>query len=81
MKTELILYKQRLENNGDFNIIPDYGWTFTGTDGVDWTKADGKITKVPAAKAQGYQYVLDRATLIVADGDDILADVKKQMGI
>ena len=33
------------------------------------------------AKAQGYQYVLDRATLIVADGDDILADVKKQMGI
>ena len=33
------------------------------------------------AKAKGYQYVLDRATLIVADGDDILADVKKQLGI
>ena len=33
------------------------------------------------AKAQGYQYVIDRATLIVADGKDILADVKKQMGI
>ena len=33
------------------------------------------------AKAQGYQYVLERATLIVADGKDILADVKKKMGI
>ncbi|WP_346880735.1 OmpH family outer membrane protein [uncultured Algibacter sp.] len=33
------------------------------------------------AKAQGYNYVLDRATLIVADGTDILADVKKKMGI
>ncbi|WP_298532783.1 OmpH family outer membrane protein [uncultured Algibacter sp.] len=33
------------------------------------------------AKEKGYQYVLDRATLIVADGDDILADVKKNLGI
>ena len=33
------------------------------------------------AKEQGYQYVLDRATLIVADGKDILEDVKKKMGI
>ncbi|OEK09170.1 hypothetical protein A8C32_10590 [Flavivirga aquatica] len=33
------------------------------------------------AKAQGFQYVLDRATLIVAEGKDILADVKKQLGI
>ncbi|MFV0541707.1 MAG: OmpH family outer membrane protein [Aestuariibaculum sp.] len=33
------------------------------------------------AKAQGYQYVLDRATLIVADGKDILADVKAKLGI
>ena len=33
------------------------------------------------AKAQGYDYVLDRATLIVAEGKDILADVKKQLGI
>ena len=33
------------------------------------------------AKAQGYQYVLDRASLIVADGDDILDLVKKQLGI
>jgi outer membrane protein len=33
------------------------------------------------AKAKGFQYVLDRATLIVADGTDILADVKKNLGI
>jgi len=33
------------------------------------------------AKEKGYQYVLDRATLIVADGDDILVDVKKNLGI
>lgn len=33
------------------------------------------------AKEQGYQYVLDRATLIVAEGKDILADVKKKLGI
>lgn len=33
------------------------------------------------AKAKGYDYVIDRATLIVANGTDILADVKKQLGI
>ncbi|WP_194766919.1 OmpH family outer membrane protein [Tamlana sp. I1] len=33
------------------------------------------------AKAKGFQYVLDRASLIVADGTDILADVKKKLGI
>ena len=33
------------------------------------------------AKAKGFQYVLDRSTLIVADGTDILADVKKELGI
>lgn len=33
------------------------------------------------AKAQGYQYVFDRSSLIVADGKDILADVKKKLGI
>ncbi|SFC86888.1 OmpH family outer membrane protein [Algibacter pectinivorans] len=33
------------------------------------------------AKAKGYEYVIDRATLIVANGTDILADVKKQLGI
>ncbi len=42
-------------------------------------KAMNAINEV--AKEQGYQYVLDRATLIVADGKDILADVKKKMGI
>lgn len=33
------------------------------------------------AKAKGYDYVIDRATLIVANGTDILADVKSQLGI
>lgn len=33
------------------------------------------------AKAKGFNYVMDRATLIVADGVDILADVKAQLGI
>ena len=33
------------------------------------------------AKAKGYEYVIDRATLIVANGTDILADVKAQLGI
>ncbi|WP_396602247.1 OmpH family outer membrane protein [Algibacter sp. R77976] len=33
------------------------------------------------AKAKGYDYVIDRATLIVANGTDILADVKAQLGI
>lgn len=42
-------------------------------------KAMNAINKV--AKAKGFQYVLDRSTLIVADGTDILADVKKELGI
>jgi len=33
------------------------------------------------AKAKGYDYVIDRATLIVANGTDILADVKAKLGI
>ncbi len=33
------------------------------------------------AKAQGFQYVLDKQALIVAEGKDLLADVKKQLGI
>ena len=33
------------------------------------------------AKAQGYDYVLDISTLIVANGKNILTDVKKQLGI
>ncbi|KJD32476.1 membrane protein [Tamlana nanhaiensis] len=42
-------------------------------------KAMNAINEV--AKAQGYDYVLDRATLIVAEGKDILVDVKKKLGI
>ncbi|MDH7911749.1 OmpH family outer membrane protein [Winogradskyella sp. SYSU M77433] len=42
-------------------------------------KADNAIKAV--AKAQGFQYVLDSAMLVVADGKDLLADVKKQLGI
>ncbi len=42
-------------------------------------KAIAAINKV--AKAQGFNYVLDRASLIVADGKDIMADVKKELGI
>jgi len=42
-------------------------------------KADAAINSV--AKAQGFQYVLDAAMLIVADGKDLMADVKKQLGI
>jgi outer membrane protein len=42
-------------------------------------KADNAIKAV--AKAQGYQYVFDSAMLIVADGKDLMADVKKQLGI
>jgi len=37
------------------------------------------INKV--SKAQCYQYFLDRATLIVAEGKDLMADVKKELGI
>ncbi|TGV00870.1 OmpH family outer membrane protein [Flavivirga rizhaonensis] len=42
-------------------------------------KAFAAINKV--SKALGYEYVLERTTLIVADGKDILADVKKELGI
>ena len=42
-------------------------------------KADNAIKAV--AKAQGFQYVLDSAMLVVADGKDLMADVKKQLGI
>ena len=42
-------------------------------------KALAAINKV--SKAQGYQYVLDRASLIVAEGKDLMADVKKELGI
>ncbi|MBU2929089.1 OmpH family outer membrane protein [Winogradskyella psychrotolerans] len=42
-------------------------------------KADNAIKAV--AKAQGIQYVVDSAMLIVADGKDLMADVKKQLGM
>lgn len=45
-------------------------------------KARAGIQKV--ARAQGIQYVLDSATgngVILADGTDLLADVKKELGI
>jgi outer membrane protein len=41
-------------------------------------KARASITKV--SKAKGFQYVLDSATLIVAEGQDLMADVKKDLG-
>lgn len=42
-------------------------------------KADNAIKAV--AKAQGFQYVMDSAMLIVADGKDLMADVKKQLAM
>lgn len=41
--------------------------------------ADKAINAV--AKAQGFQYVVDSAMLIVADGKDLMADVKKQLNM
>lgn len=42
-------------------------------------KAKAAIDKV--AKAQGIQYVLDAATLIVSDGKDLMPEVKRELGI
>ncbi|MUU77764.1 OmpH family outer membrane protein [Winogradskyella endarachnes] len=42
-------------------------------------KADNAIKAV--AKAQGFDYVVDEAMLIVAEGKDLMADVKKQLGM
>lgn len=42
-------------------------------------KAKAAILKV--AKAQGFDYVLDASTLVVAEGKDLLADVKRELGI
>lgn len=33
------------------------------------------------AKSQGFKYVLDKNSVLVADGKDLLEDVKKQLGI
>ena len=41
-------------------------------------KIKASITKV--GKAKGYQYVLDASSLLLADGPDITADVKKDLG-
>ncbi len=41
-------------------------------------KVKASIQKV--GKAKGYQYVLDGSTLILADGPNITADVKKDLG-
>lgn len=41
-------------------------------------KIKASITKV--GKAKGYQYVLNVADLLLADGPDITADVKKDLG-
>ncbi|MEZ4855578.1 MAG: OmpH family outer membrane protein [Gelidibacter sp.] len=46
-----------------------------------YDKAEAAIKKV--AKAQGYQYVLDSTQgtgVLVADGKDLMADVKKELG-
>ncbi len=42
-------------------------------------KAFAAINKV--SKSLGYEYVLERTTLIVAEGKDILGEVKKELGI
>lgn len=42
-------------------------------------KAKAAILKV--AKAQGFQYVLDEASLILAEGKNLMADVKAELGI
>jgi len=41
-------------------------------------KIKASISKV--GKAKGYQYVLDASGLLLADGPDITADVKKDLG-
>ena len=41
-------------------------------------KIKASITKV--GKAKGYQYVLNLADLLLADGPDLTADVKKDLG-
>ncbi|WP_418264789.1 OmpH family outer membrane protein [Flavobacterium faecale] len=41
-------------------------------------KVRASIQKV--GKAKGYQYILDGSTLLLADGPDVTADVKKDLG-
>ena len=42
-------------------------------------KARTAIEKV--GRAQGYQYVMDSSSLLLAEGKDLLVDVKKELGI
>ena len=42
-------------------------------------KARVAIQKV--GRTQGYQYVMDSSTLLLAEGKDLLVDVKKELGI
>ncbi len=42
-------------------------------------KARTAIQKV--GRSQGYQYVLDSSSLLLAEGKDLLVDVKKELGI
>ncbi len=55
MNTEIILYKQQLAANPDFNITPDYGWSYTGSGGVDWDVLKQKITKIAGVSRILYQ--------------------------
>ena len=41
-------------------------------------KVKASIAKV--GKAKGYQYVVDGSSLLLADGPDLTADVKKDLG-
>ena len=43
-----------------------------------YEKVRASIQKV--GKAKGFQYVLDGATLLLADGPNLTADVKKDLG-
>jgi outer membrane protein len=43
-----------------------------------YEKVRASIQKV--GKAKGFQYVLDASTLLLADGPDITADIKKDLG-
>ena len=41
-------------------------------------KARAAIQKV--ARDQGFEYVLEAGTLLLSDGKDLMADVKKELG-
>lgn len=55
MNTEVILYKQQLAINENFNLVPEYGWTFNGSNGVEWDKEDQKIIKLTGTSGSLYQ--------------------------